>query len=309
MKKLGIARIFLLGIAVCLCMAPFGVLRAARPHFNPPPYFAPEKSLTVQGVDLVYLDQGTGTPVLLIHGFSGNAYNWSAVFEPLSKQYRVIVPDLPGYGKSGCPAKIDHRLMLWYADFLADFMDQIGVKKAVVVGNSMGGSIAAWMAIRHPDKVDKLVLEDAAGLKGGKTDTLAALGALTAPPLLIPMLHMVFPTDPATEAKHPVSEQKRVELAELRYKSDMAPCSSKVMKWSMVSIGKDFAEPELGKISAPTLIIWGDNDDLLDPKTAEKFHAKIPGSQVQIIEGGVHTPMQWKPEAFIKVLEDFISQK
>ena len=119
----------------------------------------------------------------------------------------------------------------------------------------------------------------------------------------------VFPVNPERLATQPQSEQERVKLAELRYKSDLAPCSSKVMKWSAVSIGKDFTEPELGKISAPTLIIWGDNDDLLDPKTAEKFHAKIPGSQVQIIQGGVHTPMQWKPEAFIKVLENFISEK
>ena len=262
--------------------------------------------MEVQGVKLVYLEAGSGTPILFIHGFCGNAFNWSEVFGPLSKNYHVIVPDLPGYGKSGCLPQKEKQIMLWYADFLAEFLDKLGVKKAVVVGNSMGGSIAVWMAVRHPDKVDKLVLEDAAGLKGGKLGLFKGVAEMTPASQTISMIHAIFPTDPATEAKSPVSEQKRVEVSEARYNSDLAPCSSKIMKWSVVSMGKNVTEPVLGKIAAPTLIIWGSNDDLLPVATAEKFHAKIPGSRVEIIDGGVHTPMQWRPEAFIKVLEAFI---
>ncbi len=278
---------------------------SARPQFNPAPYYAPEKSITVQGINTVYLDSGSGQALLLIHGFSGNAYNWIEVFGPLAKDFRVIVVDLPGYGKSGCPAKNQKATMIWYADFLAEFMDKIGAPQAVVVGNSMGGSIAAFLAVRHPEKVTKLVLEDAAGLKGGKLELLKNLGTITAPAALIPVLHVVFPVTEESQAKAPPSERKRVELAELRYASDLRLCSSIAMRQSAISLGTDYTEPVLNQIKAPTLIIWGSNDDLLPVATAEQFHQKIPGSQVQIIEGGVHTPMQWKPEDFVKVLKDF----
>jgi abhydrolase domain-containing protein 6 len=283
-------------------------LLQARPAFNPGPYFAPEKSVEIRGVKTVYLDHGSGKAILLIHGFCGNAWNWSAVFNELSKNYRVIVPDLPGYGKSGCPKDVDKHMMLWYADFLAEFLDQLGVQKAVVVGNSMGGSVAAFMALRHPEKVEKLVLEDSAGIKGSKMDLLKGLGAVIPSGLLIPVLHMVFPVNEQALDQGPKSEKDRVQLAELRYKSDLAPCSSKAMKWSAVSIGADLTEGELGKISMPVLIIWGSNDDLLDVSTAEKFRAKIPGAKVEVIPGGVHTPMQWKPADFIKALDGFISK-
>ena len=294
----------LLGAA--LIAASVFLLQAKTP-FNPEPYFAPEKSIEIQGAKMVYLDQGSGKVILLIHGYCGNAYNWSDVFDTLSKDYRVIVPDLPGYGKSGCPQKTEKQMMLWYADLMAGFLDQLGIKKAVVVGNSMGGSVAAWMAIRHPEKVEKLVLEDSAGIKGSKMDLLKGVASIIPSGMIIPMLHMVFPADEKGMSKSPVSEQERVKLAELRYKSDLAKCSSKVMKWSAVSIGADLTESELGKISMPTLIIWGSNDDLLDVSTAQKFHQKVPGSKVEIISGGVHTPMQWKPEEFVKVLKAFVS--
>lgn len=289
----------------CLIAAAAFLLQA-RPAFNPDPYFAPEKSMEIRGVKTVYLDQGQGKVLLLIHGYCGNAYNWSEVFDTLSRDFRVIVPDLPGYGKSGCPAKTEKQMMLWYADFLSEFMDKLGIEKAVVVGNSMGGSIAAWMALRHPEKVEKLVLEDSAGIKGSKMDLLKGAAGVIPSGMIIPMLHMIFPADDKAMAKSPVSEQNRVKLAELRYKSDLAGCSSKVMKWSAVSIGADLTEGELGKISMPTLIIWGSDDDLLDVSTAQKFRQKIPGAKLEIIEGGVHTPMQWKPEEFVRVLKKFV---
>lgn len=290
-----------------LLLSGMGIfLLSARPAFNPPPYYTAEKRIVIQDTNIVYLEEGSGRPVLLIHGYCGNAYNWSDVLEPLSREFRVLVPDLPGYGKSACPTQLEKHIMQWYADLLAEFLDKLGVEKAVVVGNSMGGSIAAWLALRHPAKVDKLVLVDAAGTRGGMLGLMKGFALLTPSPMLIPMLHLIFPVNPERLAGQPASEQKRVELAELRYRSDLAECSSRVMKWSAVSIGRDLPEKELDKISAPTLIIWGSDDDLLNPETAEKFHEKIPGSRVVIIQGGVHTPMQWKPEDFVRELKAFI---
>jgi len=294
-------------VGIALLVGAGILLLSAGPAFTPPAYYAPEKNIVVQDTNIVYLDQGGGRPVLLIHGYCGNAYNWSDVFEPLSRDFRVLAPDLPGFGKSACPAHLEKHIMPWYADLLAEFLDRLGVEKAVVVGNSMGGSIAAWLALRHPEKVDKLVLVDAAGTRGGLLGLMKGMAQMTPSSMLIPMLHLVFPVNPERLAGQPESEQKRVELAELRYKSELAKCSSQLMKWSAVSIGKDLPEKELGKISAATLIIWGSNDDLLNPKTAEKFRQKISGSQVVVIAGGVHTPMQWKPEDFLKALKDFIS--
>ena len=293
---------FLITVLIFALISPI----QARPKFNPEPYYASEKNINVQGINLVYLDEGNGKPVLLIHGYCGNAYNWEDVFDELSRNFRVIVPDLPGFGKSACPDKSEKTTMIWYANLLAEFLDEINVSQAVVVGNSMGGSIAGWLAILHPEKVEKLVLVDSAGLKGSLLDFVKGFAEITAPKMFIPLLHFIFPVNEKALAKLPQSEQNRVKLAEERYRSDLRDCSARVMKYSIVSLATDYTEDHLNKIQSPTLIIWGSNDDLLPVRTAEKFHQKIKGSQIRIIQDGVHTPMQWKPEEFISILRDFI---
>src|SRR6185436_5517037 len=122
-----------------------------------------DKYATVFGAKIHYLEAGSGPVVILLHGLGGSTANWAPTIAPLAMKYRVLVPDQIGFGKSDKPM-LNYRVST-LVDFLDGFYKQVGVQKASLVGNSLGGFTAAAFAIAHPDKVDKLVLVDAAGFK------------------------------------------------------------------------------------------------------------------------------------------------
>ncbi|HWN99392.1 MAG TPA: alpha/beta hydrolase, partial [Blastocatellia bacterium] len=120
-----------------------------------------DKYATVFGAKIHYLDAGSGPVVILLHGLGGSSANWAPTIAPLSQKYRVVVPDQIGFGKSDKPM-LNYRVST-LVDFLDGFYKQAGIQKASLVGNSLGGFTAAAFAIAHPEKVDRLVLVDAAG--------------------------------------------------------------------------------------------------------------------------------------------------
>src|SRR5215510_500936 len=122
-----------------------------------------DKWTTVYGAKIHYLEAGSGPAVILIHGLGGNTTNWTPTIAPLAQKYRVLVPDQIGFGKSDKPM-LNYRVGT-LVDFLDGFYKQVGIQKASLVGNSLGGFTAAAYAIAHPEKVDKLVLVDAAGFR------------------------------------------------------------------------------------------------------------------------------------------------
>lgn len=279
---------------------------AADKTFSPAPYYAPEQWLTIDGAKICYLDQGSGEAMVLVHGWAGNAWNWMSVFGPLSERQRVIALDLPGHGKSGCPEGFNYT-MPELADFVAKVMDELKIGKATVVGSSMGGSIAAWTAIRHPERVERLILVDAAGTSI-QNSLMKMAGHLMTPSTVIPMIHLVFPVNEKRQAAVPVSERKRVALAEELYASDRKKCAALALARTMKSLGKDIVDDRLASVTAPTLVIWGSDDGLL-PRSAGEFYCDhVPGAKMVIIEGGNHTPMQWKPEAFLRAVNEFMGE-
>lgn len=243
--------------------------------------------------------------LLLVHGWAGNIWNWLSVFEPLSREYRVIALDLPGHGKSGCPAGFPFTMPA-YADFLARFLDELRVSRVTLVGSSMGGAIAAWTAILHPERVERLVLVDAAGTSL-QNPMMKAAGYLVSPAAVIPLTHLAFPVNSRTLAAVPESEKQRVLLAEELYQSDRRPCAELALARSMKSLGRDMVDGRLHEIQAPTLILWGSDDGLLPLAAGEFYRDHISGSQLVVIENGNHTPMQWQPPAFLRELRRFLS--
>jgi pimeloyl-ACP methyl ester carboxylesterase len=192
-----------------------------------------------------------------------------------------------------------------YADFLAQFLDALGIEQASVLGNSMGGQVAAEFAIRHPDRTLKLILCDAAGA-GGFPGVMKLAAVVINSRTVIPLIHLVFPVNEKNLAGVPESERRRVTLAEARYTSDTRACTGRALSASMKSMAGRNLSDQLGRIQAPTLVVWGSNDDLLPVATADVFTEKIPGAKKVIIEGGVHTPMQWRPQEFVTAVTDFL---
>jgi pimeloyl-ACP methyl ester carboxylesterase len=280
------------------------VAQAKRPPFQPEPYWAPSRTVEVDGVAAAYLEAGTGPVLLLVHGWAGNIYNWKEVIGPLSQNFRVLAVDLPGSGQSGCDVKVKYTTTA-YADFLAHFLDALKIPKASVLGNSMGGQVAAEFALNHPDRTLKLILCDAAGA-GNFPGLFQLAGVLVTNRTVVPLIHLVFPVKEDKLAGQPESERLRVRLAEERYTSDARACTGRALAASMKSMVRSNLSDRLGQIQAPTLVIWGSNDDLLPVKTADIFAAKIPGASKVIITGGVHTPMQWRPAEFVSAITSFL---
>src|SRR5689334_8369274 len=139
-----------------------------------------DKTATVFGARIHYLEAGSGPAVILLHGLGGDTSNWAMTVAPLAAKFRVIVPDQIGFGRSDKPL-LNYRVAT-LVDFLDGFMKQVGVERASLVGNSLGGFTAAAFALAHPEKVERLVLVDAAGFslpKDVDPRTLSALNPST----------------------------------------------------------------------------------------------------------------------------------
>src|SRR5437763_14155150 len=128
-----------------------------------PPSLPPEKIVEVLGQRIHYFEAGQGPNVIFLHGLGGDAGMWEANIGPVSGKYRVYALDQIGFGRSDKPL-IDYKIET-FVEFLQSFMRALGTPKATLVGNSLGGWIAADFATQHPEMVEKLVLVDAAGMR------------------------------------------------------------------------------------------------------------------------------------------------
>jgi pimeloyl-ACP methyl ester carboxylesterase len=138
-----------------------------------------ESDMEIRGRTIRYLTAGSGTPMVLLHGNEDSARDWQWVLPDLARRYRVLAPDLPGFG-AGDRTKGDYS-SAGLTEFVAGFVDGLDLPRAIVVGNSLGGRVALDYALNAPGRVEALVLVDAAGLgaeidTGSKVQTLPFVG-------------------------------------------------------------------------------------------------------------------------------------
>ncbi len=261
-----------------------------------------DKYATVFGAKIHYLEAGSGPVVILLHGLGGSTANWAPTIAPLAQKYRVIVPDQIGFGKSDKPM-LNYRVST-LVDFLEGFYKQVGVQKASLVGNSLGGFTAAAFAIAHPEKVDKLVLVDAAGFAvTGDLDprVLNGLNASTRQQVR-DLLSLVFYN----------KEQFSSDMAiDAFFASRVTAGDQYTIQRFIDSIahGEDMLDGKVGAIKHPTLIIWGREDGLTQLAMGQRFNKEIAGSQLLIIDKCGHVPQLEKAAEFNAGLLKFLSAK
>lgn len=162
MKKLLVLTIALVMI-VTGCSSTSRFYKMSGKEFSDVDYGYPVKYAEIRNLKIGYIDQGKGDVLLLIHGLGSNAKGWSKNIPVLSKDYRVIAVDLPGYGLS---SKDFYPYSLsFYAEVLTEFLTELNISKATFIGHSMGGQISMIAALTYPDRVDKLVLISPAGVE------------------------------------------------------------------------------------------------------------------------------------------------
>jgi len=221
---------------------------------------------------------GAGPPLILLHGLAGSARWWTHNIPALARSFRVIAIDLPGFGAS----PRGHRFILGEAaDQLAATMDRLGIERASVIGHSMGGLIAGGLAADHPERVDRLVLVDAAFLSLGRT----AVRPVTGPAVTLRW------TDPSLL---PVFVQDSLRSGPVRLAD--ATIQLLAADW----------RTKLPRIQAPTLVIWGEHDRICPLAIGRQIVATVPGSRLVVVEGAAHNPMWERPDVFDREVLDFL---
>jgi pimeloyl-ACP methyl ester carboxylesterase len=265
----------------------------------------------VEGRWINLVDIGSGPPVVLIHGLSGSWPNWLENISYLAQRHRVIAMDLPGFGHSEMPS--EKISISGYARTVDALCDRLELGEAAdVVGNSMGGFVAAELAIAVPARVERLVLVSAAGLsiENVRRDPLLAAARITeAYAAWFASRSRAFALRPRLRratlgvvARHP--DRLRGDIAyELLAGSGKPGFVDALDALTNYSI-----RDRLPQIGCPTLIVWGDGDLLVPVKDASEFERLIPNSRKVIFADTGHIPMVERPERFNRLVGEFLAE-
>jgi pimeloyl-ACP methyl ester carboxylesterase len=269
------------------------------------------RSQLVNGARVNYVEMGQGPPVVLVHGLSGCWQNWLENIPHLARRHRVIALDLPGFGESELPN--EEISIPGYGRFVDAFLGEIGVERGAIVGNSMGGFIAAETTLAHPSRVEKLVLVSAAGLVRVGNRQLYALerAARLFHPLTAAFLarreHLVRRPGLRRRMLYGVVRfPERIE-PELAYEVANGAGKPGFLDALNAIMAYDFRD-RLPAISAPTLIVWGRNDRIVPIEGAYEYEKLIPNARLEIFEETGHVPMLERPARFNQLVEEFLGQ-
>jgi pimeloyl-ACP methyl ester carboxylesterase len=271
------------------------------------------RSETVHGARVNYVEMGEGPPVVFIHGLAGCWQNWLENIPYFARQHRVVAVDLAGFGHSELP--LEDISIPGYGRFMDAFLGQIGIERAALIGNSMGGFTAAETAIAHPSRVDRLVLVSAAGgpalrerndanqarvIRAARLFAPIAAAAIARRDSLIrrPGLRRMLLWK---IARHPerIAPELCYEVASGAGKPGFLDALQAILDY-------DF-ERRVPEIECPTLIVWGRNDEIVPVEDAYEYERLIPGSRKVIFEDTGHVPMVERPARFNKLLEEFLA--
>jgi len=266
------------------------------------------KYCNANGVRTRYLEAGEGKPpLILLHGGGGHAEAYLKNMLPLAEHFNVYAIDSIGHGLTDKP-DIDYTI-LDIADHVRGFMDAVGIEKACISGESMGGWAAAWVAIRNPERVVKLILNTSAGFQDVDSPQIKRLRELSVAAISNPTRETV-----RKRLEFLMYDPKKVtdELVEIRYRiysqPDTQRALAKIMDYASSEACRDhlLTPDKLRRITVPTLFLWTRQDPTIPWQVAEKAHKEMPGSQFCLMEECGHWPQWEKPEEFNKIHVDFL---
>lgn len=260
-------------------------IRTLRAEINMP-------FINVNGIRTFYESKGKGRTLILIHGAGGMASYWVNQLFGLSKKLRVIAIDLPGHGKS--ERTKEKETIQRYAEHVVDFMKQIKLGKAVILGHSMGGLVVQQLALEHPQLVEKLIIVDS-GAKFPVQDNFVDLVRNQPEAIGIELLNRLL--SPKTLAEGKLSSI--MEYFQISPNFDIS-----ILADDFEAVGATDLRVRLKEITVPTLIIAGADDMIAS--LSSFLHENIKGSKLEMIPDAGHMPMLEQPGKFNKVILSFI---
>lgn len=244
----------------------------------------PRRRLTsVAPYQIHSVEFGTGADeLILLHGLSGSARWWSRNVPGLAERFRVIIPDLVGFGSSPAVGRVPRLDEM--ADVLASWMETLDLGTVHLAGHSMGGQVAVHFATRHPERLGRLVLVDAAGIPRPLTPgNVLRFGLEIAPlwrwgdPAFLPVIF-----------------------------GDAWTAGPRTLLHMIGHLLRDDVRPLLPRVQAPTLVIWGERDNWIPLEHAWEFRHSIPNSELTVLRSASHNPMVDRPEDFNRLVTRFL---
>ncbi len=258
------------------------------------------KEILVDDHRIVYLEGGKGQTILLLHGFAAGKDNWIRFAKYLTKDYRVVIPDIPGFGESS-RIQSAYYAMENQLKRIDRFTEVLKLERFHLAGNSMGGTLAALYAAQYPRKVVTLALLAPGGVGSPNPSELAILLQKGTNPLLTGSIEDFDRLIGLCFTKPPFipSQFKKVMMADAATHRNF---NQKIwnemvnnhMKEASFSV-ENFLRPHLPRIEAPVLILWGDADRILDVGGASVLEKNLKNSRTVIMKDTGHTPMLEKP--------------
>jgi pimeloyl-ACP methyl ester carboxylesterase len=291
---------------------------SAEPNWRKIDWPSQLRQVEIGGRSVNYVDMGGDapgaadrTPVVLVHGLAGQWQNWIENIPRLAQERRMVAPDLPGFGASEMPA--ERISVSGYARCVEAVCERLGLGRVALVGNSLGGFIAAEVALQFAERVERLVLASAAGITNSNLHRAPALtvgriaGVLAATTVA---RHKAMARRPVTRhaalalvARHPMRLR-----ADLAYEALFRGAAKAAFEDAFrASLEYDFRD-RLGEVRCPTLIVWGSHDAVLPVRDAEEYERLIPNSRRVVMDDTGHVPQIERPRAFNELLISFLDE-
>jgi len=274
-----------------------------------------QRWVEVEGTPANVVEMGDGPPLVFVHGLSGCWQNWLEQIPQFAGEHRVIAVDLPGFGQSPMPR--EKITISGYGRWLDKLFDALGIRAAAVVGNSMGGFVAAETAIKFPHRVERLVLVAAAGLtvESQRNDRLLRVLEAAENQSQFLLGHLLAKSDGLVRrprgrkllmgfvAAHPDRMDARLVAEQMKGANTpgFLPALDALTSYPI--------RDRIAEIACPTLIVWGPKDRLVPIKDAYDFDRLIADSRLLVYDDTGHVPMLERPERFNADLRAFLAEQ
>ncbi|MFN8396155.1 MAG: alpha/beta hydrolase [Bacteroidia bacterium] len=239
-----------------------------------------------------YVQEGSGPPLMLLHGLFGALSNWKAVVEAFSQRFTVLIPLMPIVAKTNVKPSIQGL-----AEFIDGFVKFKGIERCTILGNSLGGHVGLKYTMANMSKVNALVLTGSSGLfESGMGSTFPRRGNYK---YIKERVEYTF-YSPETATKELIDEV--FEMVNDNY------MTLRILKIARDAQHENLSD-ELPKVKVPTLLVWGLNDNITPPHVAHEFQRLLPNAELRFIDHCGHAAMMEQPEVFNEVLERFLTKQ
>jgi pimeloyl-ACP methyl ester carboxylesterase len=266
-----------------------------------------EHTIDAGGIDTNYLEAGSGPPVIMLHGSGPGVSalaNWQHNIGALSQRFRVLAPDIVGFGATERPDDIIYSLRTW-TDHVWAFLDAHDIQETAVIGNSLGGRIALQMATDTPDRITKMVLMGAPGVGMYLTDGLAALRAYQpSHNAMRDLLRNYFAVDPTMITDELVSIRYEASIADDAYEA------YRTMFFDPRHAGSELgiSENEVRAITTPTLLIHGREDKVVPMHVSVTMLGLLPHADLHVFSACGHWTQIERADEFSALVSDYLAR-